>query len=106
MLTSTMVGPGGQNYEWDLTQHIIELRKAGIYYVSLMVKNDAGTGNSLVYFNSRENETGKPELVVSTNPLIAEANQGTQSTAGPTVTTKAMVGNDPTISLRYLSKRH
>ena len=100
ILSSTMVsGPGGQYYEWDLTQHIIELRKAGVYYVSLMVKNDVGTGNNLVYFNSRENETDKPELVVATNPLITEANRGTQSTAGPTVTTKAIVGNDPAISL-------
>ena len=76
-------GPGGQYYEWDLTQHLIELRKAGVYYVSLMVKNDVGTGNNLVYFNSRENETNKPELIVATNPLITEANRGNQSTAAP-----------------------
>ena len=100
MLASTIVsGAGGQYYEWDLTQHLIDLRKAGIYYVSLMVKNYSGTGNNLVFFNSRENEANKPELIVSTNPLVTEVNRGTQNITAPMVTTKAMVGNDPAISL-------
>jgi Secretion system C-terminal sorting domain len=99
MLSSTMVGAGGQYHEWDLTQHIIELRKAGVYYFSLMVKNDAGTGNNLAYFNSRENKADKPELVVSTNPLITEANRGSQNIAAPMITSKTIVGNDPVISL-------
>jgi hypothetical protein len=89
------VGPD-QYYEWDLADHIIDLRNSGALYVSLRVKTVGNTSNTLFTFNSKENAGNKPELKIEYDPLIVQQrsetnestitkgaqNKGTASTAG------------------------
>ena len=73
VLASTSVsGATAQYYEWDLTQHITDLRNSGALYVSLLVKNIANSGNNLITFNSKENTGNKPELKVVYDQVITQ----------------------------------
>ncbi|MFT3911941.1 MAG: PQQ-dependent sugar dehydrogenase [Ferruginibacter sp.] len=63
VLASTNVaGTTQQYYEWDLTQHINNLRSTGATSVSLLVKNLTLATTTLIVFNSKETATNKPEL--------------------------------------------
>ena len=73
LATATVSGTDTGYFEWDLTQHIAQLRTNGAYYVSVMLRNISGSGDNLVTFYSRENQLNKPELVIVTNPLITGA---------------------------------
>jgi hypothetical protein len=81
-------------FEWDLTQHIAQLRTNGAYYVSVMLRNISGSGDNLVTFYSRENQTNKPELVIVTNPLITESKPAVVGERSATKTVVSSFGED------------
>jgi len=100
LATATVSGTDTGYYEWDLTQHIAELRMNGAYYVSVMLKNISGSGDNLVTFYSRENQTNKPELVViATNPLITEARPAAVGQRSATKTVVRSFGDDLSFSI-------
>jgi hypothetical protein len=64
LASANISGTTAQYYEWDLTQHISNLRNSGATSVSLMLKNSNAT-TGLIHFNSVENPTNKPELQIT-----------------------------------------
>jgi glucose/arabinose dehydrogenase len=101
MLTSaTITSSDSQYYEWDLTQYIINRRSAGAKYISLMLKNNPGAGDNIVYFNSRENDNNKPELVVVTNQAVTQARPAATGYSNPiTKGVKTNSSQTPTFSI-------
>lgn len=99
LASATFSGTDSGYHEWDLTQLITDLRTSGIYYVSLMLKNISGSDDNLVSFNSRENQTNKPELVVTTNSLITEAKPAPAVQQAIAKTAANSFGPDPSFSV-------
>jgi glucose/arabinose dehydrogenase len=64
LATATVTGTTNQYYEWDLTQHIVSLRSAGINSVTLKLVNTNSTNNQVI-FNSKEAAANRPQLVVA-----------------------------------------
>src|SRR4030095_444569 len=63
LATTNVNSTTSQYYEWDLTQHIANLRTAGINLVTLKLVN-ANSSNNQVIFNSKEAPANQPQLVV------------------------------------------
>jgi glucose/arabinose dehydrogenase len=71
LATTSVSGTTSQYYQWDLTQHIKNLRSSGITKLTLKLINTNSTSNQVV-FNSKEATSNKPQLVVtSTNTTSA-----------------------------------
>ena len=99
LATATVTGTDSGYYEWDLTQHIAQLRMNGVYYVSLLIKCISGNNDNLVTFHSRENQFNKPELVVITNSLITEARPAQTSQQTSKIAPNALISAEVSFSV-------
>src|SRR4030095_12013427 len=64
LATTDVNSTTNQYYEWDLAQHIANLRTAGTNLVTLKLVN-TNSSNNQVIFNSKEAAANRPELVVT-----------------------------------------
>lgn len=69
--TKTITGTTYKMYNFDITQHIKNLRKAGVNFATLKLIN-ADITLSLAEFNSREAKKYKPKLVVAYSSIDAQ----------------------------------
>lgn len=60
----TVSGSTAKYYEWDLTQYVLQRKNAGASSFTLLVRN-RNTTSGFLQFNSRENVSFKPELVIT-----------------------------------------
>jgi glucose/arabinose dehydrogenase len=75
LASANVNGTAKHYYEWDLTQHIINLRNQGVTSVSLMLSNLTVTASTRVVYNSKEMTTNKPQLsITTTGPRMEDEN--------------------------------
>ncbi len=67
LATADISGTIAKYYEWDLTAYINTRRSFNSLAFSIEIRNLTVTGNNRVIFNSKENTTNKPELVITNN---------------------------------------
>ena len=64
LATAIVNNTSNQYYEWNITQHIVNLRNAGINAVTIKLVNTNSSNNQII-FNSKEAAGNRPQLVVS-----------------------------------------
>ena len=64
LATAIVNNTSNQYYDWNITQHIVNLRNAGINAVTIKLVNTNSSNNQII-FNSKEAAGNRPQLVVS-----------------------------------------
>lgn len=80
--TTIVTGTDKKYYEWDLKNYLIDKKKNGKTYVTLLVKNNNQTPGCFAQFNSREAADRVPQLLVVTEvPAKIISNEFTNDNA-------------------------